>query len=321
MIEYVIAYLPYLAYLSIMTGIYGILSLSLNLQYGFTGLANFGHVAFFCLGAYTSTIIAVLVFPADSGLLANLFAFIVGLLGGMVVAGLFGLVISIPTANLKEDYWAIVTLAAAEIVRLFFLNEDWIFGKGPYHGGAFGIGGIPRPLQSLFSATTYNFFYLCVVIFFLALTFFTIRLLTNSPFGRVLKAMREGDDLPLAMGKDVSKFRMKAMALGGAMGGLAGSLVAHFWSFISPEAFMPIETFVVWAMVVVGGKGNSIGALVGAVIIQFFYILPQLLKDYIPIDAQVLASLRMVVIGVLIVLAMLFMKEGLVKEKKQVYQG
>jgi ABC-type branched-subunit amino acid transport system permease subunit len=134
--------IEYLVYLSIMTGIYGILSLSLNLQYGFTGLANFGHVAFFCLGAYTSTLLVVLVKGP----------FILGLVGAMVVAGLFGLLISIPTANLKEDYWAIVTLAAAEIVRLFFLNEEWIFGKGPYHGGAFGIGGIPRPLQSLFSA-------------------------------------------------------------------------------------------------------------------------------------------------------------------------
>ena len=303
--------IEYLAYLSIMTGIYGILSLSLNLQYGFTGLANFGHVAFFCLGAYTSTLIVVLVKGP----------FILGLLGGIIAAGLFGWLISIPTANLKEDYWAIVTLAAAEIVRLFFLNEDWIFGKGPYHGGAFGIGGIPRPLQSWFSATTYPFFYLCIVIFFLALTYLVIRLLTNSPFGRVLKAMREGDDLPLAMGKDVRKFRMRAMALGGGMGGLAGSLVAHFWSFIDPYQFMPIETFVVWAMVVVGGKGNNMGALVGAVIIQFFYISTRFLKDFIPIDAQVLASLRMVLIGVLIVLVMLFMKEGLLKEKKRVYQG
>jgi branched-chain amino acid transport system permease protein len=300
----------YLAYLSIMTGIYGILSLSLNFQYGLTGLANFGHVAFFCLGAYTSTILVVLVEAP----------FILALCGGMVVAGLFGLLISLPTANLKEDYWAIVTLAAAEIVRLFFLNEDWIFGKGPYHGGAFGIGGIPRPLQSLFSPTAYPFFYLCIVIFFVILTYFVVSLLTNSPFGRVLKAMREGDDLPLAMGKDVSKFRMKAMAIGGAMGGLAGSLVVHFWSFIDPYQFMPIETFVVWAMVVVGGKGNHVGALVGAVIIQFLYSSTQFLKDYIPIDAQVLASLRMVVIGVLIVLVMLFMKEGLIKEKKRVYQ-
>jgi ABC-type branched-subunit amino acid transport system permease subunit len=302
--------IEYLTYLSIMTGIYGILSLSLNLQYGFTGLANFGHVAFFCLGAYTSTLIVVLVKCP----------FILGLLGGIIAAGLFGWLISIPTANLKEDYWAIVTLAAAEIVRLFFLNEDWIFGKGPYHGGAFGIGGIPRPLQSWFSATTYPFFYLCIVIFFLVLTYSVVRLLTNSPFGRVLKAMREGDDLPLAMGKDVRKFRMRAMALGGGMGGLAGSLVAHFWSFIDPYQFMPIETFVVWAMVVVGGKGNNMGALVGAIIIQFFYISTRFLKDFIPIDAQVLASLRMVLIGILIVLVMLFMKEGLLKEKKRVYQ-
>ncbi len=302
--------IEFLAFLTIMTGIYAILSLSLNLQYGLTGLANFGHVAFFCLGAYTSTLIVVLLKGP----------FILGLFGGVVVAGLFGLVISIPTADLKADYWGVVTLASAEIVRLFFLNEDWIFGRGPYHGGAFGIGGIPRPLESLFSPTTYPFFYLCIVVFCLALAYLVVHLVTNSPMGRVLKAMREGDDLPLAMGKDVGRFRMKVMALGGGLGGLAGCLVAHFWSFIDPYQFMPIETFIVWAMVVVGGKGNNIGALVGAVIIQFFYSSTLLLKDYIPIDAQVLASLRMVVIGVLIVGAMLFMKEGLVKEKKRVHR-
>jgi branched-chain amino acid transport system permease protein len=301
--------IEYLVYLSIMTGIYAILSLSLNLQYGYTGLANFGHVAFFCLGAYGSTILVVLVKCP----------FIVGLLGGIVAAGLFGWLISIPTANLKEDYWAIVTLAAAEMIRLFFLNEDWIFGRGPYHGGAFGIGGIPRPLHSWFSATTYPFFYLCIVLLCLAITYFIVHAVTNSPVGRVLKAMREGDDLPLALGKNVPTFRMKVMALGGAMGGLAGSLVAHFWSFIDPYQFMPIETFVVWAMVVVGGKGNNLGALVGAVIIQFLYSSTQFLKDYIPIDAQVLASLRMVLIGVLIVLVMLYMQEGVIKEKKRTY--
>ncbi len=157
------------------------------------------------------------------------------------------------------------------------------------------------------------------MVFCLALTYLTATLVTNSPLGRVLKAMRESDDLPLAVGKDVSKFRMKVMVLGGAMGGLAGGLVAHFWSFIDPYQFMPIETFIVWAMVVVGGKGNHLGAIVGAVVIQFFYSSTQFLKDYIPIDAQVLASLRMVVIGVLIVLVMLFMKEGLVKERKKIY--
>ena len=228
--------ISFIVYLAIMMGIYSILSLSLNLQYGFTGLANFGQVGLFCLGAYTSTIL-VLVFKMP---------FIVGLLGGMAVAGLFGYIISVPTADLKEDYWAIVTLAAAEVIRIFFLNEDWVVGGGPYVGGAFGVGGIPQPLRSFFSASIYPFFYLSIVLVCLGITYFVINTLTQSPFGRVLKSMREGgDQLPQVLGKDVKKFRMKVMTIGGGFGGLAGSLWAHFQGFISPDQFLPLETFII----------------------------------------------------------------------------
>ena len=299
----------FLVYLAIMMGIYGILSLSLNLQYGFSGLANFGQVAFFCLGAYISTIV-VLVFNMP---------FIFGLLGAMVVAGFFGYIISIPTANLREDYWAIATLAAAEIVRIFFLNEDWVVGGGPYQGGSFGIGGIPQPLRSLFSAHTYPFFYLTIVLVCLVATYISINTLTRSPFGRVIKSIRTGDNLPQALGKDVKRFRIKVMAIGGSFGGLAGCLWAHYHGFISPNQFLPLETFIIWAMVIVGGKANNKGSILGAVIIMIFYNSTRFFKDYIPIEEVTLASLRMVVIGLLIVVVMLFMKEGLIKEKKTIY--
>jgi branched-chain amino acid transport system permease protein len=292
-----------------MMGIYGILSLSLNFQYGFAGLANFGQVAFFCLGAYVSTII-VFTFHLP---------FVLGLLGSMVVASLFGYLISIPTAGLREDYWAIVTLAAAEIVRLFFLNEGWVVGGGEYTGGAFGVGGIPQPLRFYFSADTYPFFYLAIVCVCLLLTYLIINTLTKSPFGIAIKSIREGDNLPQAMGKDVKRFRMKVMGIGGAFGGLAGCLYAHFHGFVSPEQFMPLETFIVWAMVIVGGKGNNKGAIVGTIIIMLFYNSTRFLKDYVPIEAVTMASLRMVAIGILIVLVMLFLKEGVVKEKKAIY--
>ena len=301
--------ISFLVYLAIMMGIYAILSLSLNLQYGFAGLANFGQVAFFCLGAYASTII---VFTLGM-------PFIFGLVGGMIVAGLFGYAIAIPTAELKEDYWAIVTLAAAEIVRIFFVNEDWVVGGGPYVGGSFGVGGIPQPLRSLFSAHTYPFFYLVIVMLSLIATYLIINGLTQSPFGRVIKSIREGDNLPLAMGKDVRRFRVRVMAIGGSFGGLAGSLWAHYHGVISPNQFLPLETFIIWAMVIVGGKGNNKGAIFGAVIIMTFYNSTRFLKDYVPIEEITLASLRMVAIGILIVLAMLFMKDGFIKEKKTLY--
>jgi ABC-type branched-subunit amino acid transport system permease subunit len=273
-------------------------------------LANFGQVAFFCLGAYATTIVT-LTFNQS---------FFLGIIASMFLAGLFGYIIAIPTADLREDYWAIVTLAAGEIVRIFFLNEDWVVGGGPYRGGAYGVGDIPQPFRSHFAAQTYPFFYLGIVLVCLLLTYLIINRLTNSPFGRVLKSIREGDDnLAQAMGKDVKKFRIKAMAIGGIFGGLAGCLYAHYYGFISPQEFVPLETFIVWAMVIVGGEGNNKGAILGSVIIILFYNSTRYLKDYVPINETTLASLRMVAIGVLIVVVMLFMKEGLIKEKKRIY--
>lgn len=298
----------YLIYLATVIGIYGILSLSLNFQYGLTGLSNFGHVVFFMLGAYISaimTLIAHLPFP-------------VGLLGAMAVAGLFGFLISIPTANLKEDYWAITTLAAAEIIRLIFLNQSLL---DPYHGASFGIGGIPQPLRSLFSIHTYPLFYLGLVLLVLGMSYFILSWLSKAPFGRVLKAIREGDELPEALGKDTAKFKMKVMAIGGIFGGIAGSLYAHFVTFIDPFAFQVTVTFIIWAMVVVGGRGNHLGALVGTVVVQAFYSSTRFLKDYLPIDPQLIASLRMVLIGILIILTMLFMQQGLVRERKRTFEA
>lgn len=300
----------FLTHLAIMTEIYGILSVTLNFQFGLTGLANFGHVAFFMFGAYISTIL----------LLVAHCSFPIALAGSIIGSGIFGLLISIPTSRLKADYWAISTLAVAEIVRKFFYNENWIVGGGYYRGGAHGIGGIPAPLEHLFTTGTYPFFYLVFVGAFLVLIYMILERLARSPFGRVLKAIREEEVLSEVLGKDVAVFKMKAMGISGALAGTAGSLYASYLGFIGPDQFMPLVTFVVWAMIVVGGVGNNRGALLGAVVIQAFYSSTRYFKDYIPIAADRLASIRMVVIGVLIILVILFMREGLIKEKKRSYK-
>lgn len=299
----------YLTHLGIMIGIYGILSLTLNFQYGFTGLVNFGHVAFFAIGAYASTLLVM-----GGGT-----HFLVGLAGAFVAGGIYGLIISLPSGNLKEDYWAIATLAAAEIVRLFFVNEGWIYGSS-YEAGPFGIRGIPSPWYEAIPADLYIYFYLGLVAVFLAITYALLNHLSSSPFGRVLKAIREGDDLPKALGKNVFSFKARSMAISGAFAGLAGGLYAHYVSFISPYNFLPIVTFIVWAMIVVGGIGNNLGAIAGAGVVQIFYSSTRFLKDYVPVNSKTLASVRMVVIGLLIVVVMLFWQEGLIREKKKVYE-
>lgn len=299
----------YLTHLGIMIGIYGILSLTLNFQYGFTGLVNFGHVAFFAIGAYASTLLVM-----GGGT-----HFLVGLAGAFVAGGIYGLIISLPTGNLKEDYWAIATLAAAEIVRLFFVNEEWIYG-GPYEAGPFGIRGVPSPWYEAIPSDLYIYFYLGLVAVFLAITYALFNFLSSSPFGRVLKAIREGDDLPKALGKNVFLFKARSMGISGAFAGLAGGLFAHYVSFISPYNFQPIVTFIVWAMIVVGGIGNNLGAIAGAGVVQIFYSSTRFLKDYVPVNSKTLASIRMIVIGVMIVVVMLFWQEGLIREKKKVYE-
>lgn len=300
--------IDFAVYLLTIIGIWGILSLSLNLQYGLTGLVNLGHIAFFMLGAYTSTILVKLV-----GL-----NFAVGFIGGMGAAALFGMLIALPTASLQQDYWAISTLAAAEIVRLIFKNETL---GGPYQGAAFGISGIPQPLHDLFTPETYGWFYLGLVAVLLILAYAVVQWLTSMPYGRALKAIREGDDVPLALGKNVRSLRLRAMGLGGAVGGLAGALYAHFNAFIDPTYFLPLETFIVWAMIILGGAGNHIGALVGALIIQLIYNSTRFIADYVPIEANVLGSLRMVAIGVLIILVIIYLPNGLVPERLRRYAG
>lgn len=296
----------FIIYLFIMIGIYSLLAMSLNLQVGFAGLINFGQVAFFCIGAYTSSL---LVLKAETPI-------VVGFLGGMVLSGLFGYLISIPTKSLKTDYWAIATLAGGEVIRLIALNEQWLTA------GAFGVMSIPQPLRWLFPRDSYShyyLFYLLIVVACVGIIFFVLSLLTNSPFGRDIKAIRDEEDLCLSLGKNTRKIKLQAMIVAGMIAGLAGAMFAHYIAYISPENFRPIETFLMWAMIIVGGRGNHLGAILGAVVIQLLNVSTRFIGGYVPVGSEFIGSLRMVIIGLLIILFVLFRPEGLLKEKKKIY--
>jgi branched-chain amino acid transport system permease protein len=287
-----------------MIGIYGLLSMSLNFQVGFTGLINFGQVAFFCIGAYTSSLLVV---KAGAPILVGFFA-------GMMLSGIFGYIMSIPTKSLKSDYWAIATLASGEIVRLVALNEGWLT-EGP-----FGVMSIPRPFLGLFPKETYPFFYLLFVVVCVIGVYFFLSLLADSPFGRNLKAIRDDEELCLSLGKDTQKLKLQAMVVAGIVAGLAGCLFAFYITYISPENFRPIETFLMWAMIIVGGRGNLLGALVGAVVIQLFNVSTRFIGNYVPFGSDSMAALRMTIIGILIILFLLYRPEGLFKERKKIYE-
>jgi branched-chain amino acid transport system permease protein len=292
----------FIVFLLTIIGIYGILSLSLSIQYGTAGLVNFAVVAFFMIGAYASAILVVLFhMPIYVG-------FVVAIAGGAI----FGLLLTLPVGKLRQHYWAIVTLAAAHLVRLVFLNTQL---GGPYVGGSYGVTNIPGPLDNVLSGDAYDWFYLGLVAVCLAVAYAVTVWVTRAPFGRVLKALREGDDIPYALGKRVRSMRLRAMAIGGGMAGAAGSLYAHFNGFIAPTFFLPLETFLVWSMVILGGSGNHRGALVGTVIIELLYNSTR----FLPGSGNLLASLRMVLIGTLIIVIIIYLPQGVLPERKRVF--
>lgn len=291
MIDYVLDALIYV-------GIYAILAVSLNLEAGYTRLMNFGKVAFFATGAYTSALLSMAGAPL-----------IVALIFSVLISSLFGFLVALPTLRLRADYLAIVTLSSGEILRLIFLNELWLTG------GPMGIRGIPQPLYYVFE-NNYLLFYAILVFAFVLLCYVFAEKIINSPFGRTLKAIRDDEDAAQAFGKNTFVFKLKIFAIGSAMAGISGSLFAHYIAFISPDMFFPSLTFSVWTIMVIGGRGNNLGVIFGAFLIQFFERGTRFLKDFIllPIEPY---NLRIIVIGLLLVLFILYKPEGIIKEKKK----
>ena len=277
-------------------GIYAILAVSLNLEAGYTRLMNFGKVAFFAIGAYTSTLLSIAGVP-----------FIVGMLAGMLLCALFGFFVSLPTLRLRADYLAIVTLSFGEILRLFFLNELWLTN------GPMGIRGIPQPLYSAFD--NYTLFYVALVYALLLVCYVFTERIINSPFGRMLKAIRDDEDAAQAFGKNTFLFKIKVFVIGSCIASISGTLFAHYIAFISPDMFFPAVTFSVWTMMVIGGKANNLGVILGAVMIQVFERGTRFLKDFVVLPVEPY-NLRIIVIGLLLILFILYKPDGIIKERK-----
>jgi branched-chain amino acid transport system permease protein len=283
-------------HLCIMILIYIIFALSLNIEVGYTGLFNFGHVAFFGIGAYTSALLTLHQMPFELSLLMAL-----------VMAGIWGFLLSLPSLRLRGDYFGIATLGFGEIIRMVFLNEVWLT-KGPM-----GLPGISKPI--IFS---YRFSslpqYLILTLGFVVLTIVILRVIIRSPFGRVLKAIREDEMAAEGLGKNVFRFRIKSFVIGSVFAGLAGTLWGHYTTFISPGDFTLVETILVLLIVVLGGKGTEWGPVVGAFTLIFFQESLRFLR--LPAEwTRYLAPLQQMIFGGLLILLMIFLPEGLIREK------
>ena len=311
--------LAYLVSFAIMAGIYAVFCLGLNIQWGYTGLFNIGIAGFFCVGAYASALITT---PEPTGLYAKYvhqlvgldLPFIMGLLGAALICGIIAFLIGIPTLKLREDYLAIATIGIAETFRLIFNNERTL-ANGPR-----GLMGLPQPLQGLVDPRHYNYIYLAVVIIIMVVIYLAIERGIRSPWGRVLRAIRE-DEISAAMsGKDIFNFKMQSLVFGSMVMGIGGALYAHYTKAISPDVFTPLYgTFIIWVMLMAGGSGNNKGAILGAYAIWGMWIGTKFLTDLLPVTLKARAPyFRFLLIGILLEIILIYRPQGFLGEEKKI---
>ena len=312
----------YLAGFVVMAGIYSVFALGLNVQWGHTGLFNIGIAGFFALGAYTSAILTTQ--PPDpelfeefvfGGNLAEVgflnlgidLWFVLGLAAAGAVSGAIALLIGYVTLRLRDDYLAIATLGIAESVRLFFLNEKWVAN------GSKGLYRIPKFLGEWISPDRYDYLYMVVVLVVLGVLFLAVQQAIRSPWGRVLRAIREDETAAEASGKNVFNFKLQSFILGAVIMGIGGALFAHHVRFLSPLTFDPLlATFVIWAMLMVGGAGSNLGAILGAFVVWGIWSGTQFLPGVLSNP-----DFRLFMIGALIVAVMLLRPGGILGEERR----
>jgi len=291
--------------------IFGIVAMGLNLQWGFTGLFNAGIAGFYAVGAYTHAIITT---PPLPGFIANQgLPWIVGIVAAMAVTALAAWIIGLATIKLRGDYLAISSFGIATTIQLVTLNWESLTG------GSQGMSRIPKPMASMFDTPfSFNLFFMFLLVVIVLAIYWALERIVHSPWGRVLKAIREDEVAAVALGKSAQRFRMQSFIIGSTLMGLAGALYVSYIGFVSPFDFLPIFTFQIWAMVIVGGSGNNKGALLGALVIWAIWAMSGVaVTKIVPASyAAQGAAIQVILIGLMLVLSLLFRPRGLIGEKQ-----
>lgn len=290
--------------------IFAIVCLGLNLQWGYTGLFNIGVSGFFLVGAYAYAILCGPEYPASVGGFG--LPFPAGLAGGLAAAALVAWVVGIPTLRLREDYLAIVTIGIASTLQLVALNAQWLTG------GSQGAASLPRPLPQVADTVLgRNLLMLAIVAVVVIAVYAALEAMVRSPWGRVLKAIREDETAASSLGKNAFGLRLQAFVIGSAIMGAGGALYASFIGFVSPQDFQPILTFQVWAMLVVGGSGNNKGAMLGALMVWALWTLSgSVAQQLLPATLQVKGgAAQVVLIGLVLMATLVLRPRGLLGEE------
>jgi len=280
----------YVLHILVMIEIYLILGLSLNLLLGYGGLFSLAHAAFYGVGAYISALLMV-----NFG-----FNFFLALPVAVIGCMLLALLVALPSLRLKGDYFMLATLAFQTLV--FTILYNWV----PVTRGPYGVSGIPQPQLAGFKvAEVWQFAILGAVFAAAAVALF--RKLYASPYGRVLKAIRDDELLAVSLGKNTTRFKVTAFMISGGVAALPGALFAAYVSYIDPTSFTLDESIFVVTLIVVGGAGNLKGPIIGAFIVL---LIPECLR-FLNIPDTVAPNVRQIIYGALIVMMMRLRPRGI----------
>jgi branched-chain amino acid transport system permease protein len=299
----------YLVAFLIAGGIYAVLCLALNVQWGYGGLFNAGIAGFFAVGAYTSALLTAA--PAGTHIGGFQLPVPIGILASALTAGVTGWAVAKICIRLKSDYLAMASIGIAEILRMVIVNEDWLTN------GSLGITNIPRPFDGLLQGRDADLLYLVIVWLIVGLIYLICNRLYDSPWGRTLRAVRDNEDAARAVGKDVDFYRLQTFVIGAALMGIAGALSAHYFRSLSPEATEPLLiTFLTWVMLMAGGSGNNKGAIIGALSVWAIWSMTEILTNRLPAELATRSSyIRMLLIGLLLQFVLQKYRSGLMPER------
>ena len=298
----------------VFAGTYGIFTLGLQLNVGFTGIVNFGQAGFMALGAYSMGILVV-----EVGL-----SFWLALPIATLIAMAAGVLIGLPSLRLRTDYFAIVTIAFAEMIRYTAQNFRELTGGNQ---GLLGfddewvtVSNAMLDWLDQFGLGEYFLLPLAIVtwVLFLALVFL-LRYLTASPWGRVLRAIREDEDAAAALGKNTLSYKLQSLAIAAALGAIAGYLLALNLAFLNPAQFEPLFTFLGYAVLVLGGLASYVGVALGAIILWTLLEATRFLD--LPLAAEQVAALRFMLVGLALILLMAFRPQGMLGKREEMVLG
>jgi branched-chain amino acid transport system permease protein len=304
------------------TAIYVLAAIGLNLHFGYTGLLNFGQVGFMLVGAY-----GVAVCVTTFGL-----PLWVGFLVSVACATVLALLLGVPTLRLRADYLAIATIAVAEVLRLLYRAEfarpvtGGVYGRQSFADGFYDVNPIPSGSYGVgdvdFSA---NQLWVMLVTWGLAAVALVVTMvLMSSPWGRVIKGIREDEDAVRSLGKNVFVYKLQSLVLGGVFGGLAGAMIALNQQNITPDQFMPQVTFYLWAMLLLGGAATTWGPVIGPMVMWFLLTaFDESLRALSSagvlefIGNSEIGALRHAFVGVALLLLIVYRPQGLIGNRKE----